>query len=760
MDRPQQNRAIVTISLIIVAFGIFVMAGWVLNSPRLASIVIGYIAMRFNTGLCFTLFGGALLFSQYQTIKYANPGFIITVLLATVIAFFTIYQDLFHTDFGIDQFFVTDKTPVSFYIPHPGRMASTTSAGFSLLGSGFLLLINKNKAFHIAAQYIFHLVTFISLVALIGNMHGVALFRTLLYITSMPTITATLLLLLSLAAANLNPCLGISHMFTGRQVGNQMAKRLISLMILMVILFGAINSEMQNSRLFSSLDISMSILEVCFLLLGLLFIWNTTNWLNKIDTQRTEAEAKVKEMNTELEQRVREPTGELRDAELKFRTIAEKSMVGVYIVQDDVFTYINPRLATIFGYKPGELLNNIVLKTNIFDESYIDLVRENIRKRIEGEVESIHYEAMGKKKDGTTNWIEIYGNRVMISGKPAIIGSMIDISERKKAEEELRSSEQKYKLLFESSPMPMWMIARDDLSIIAVNEAAAKLYGYNKDELLHMNVRMMRPPEDAAIQMDDYGEEANERRIVRHLKKDGSIMTIQIIAHDIIFEGRPVRLSLTNDITEKIKAEEALQKSEANLQAILNTTDTAYALFDKDLRVLTFNQKAIEFVKSQYNHMPQKNDRLADYFPKQRFPEFSKYAAGALQGNNINYEIDYSQPNGSVCWYYVRLFPITDENNQVLGMLMALYDITERKNAEEKLKTAYKHIQDHVNSIKEMAWKQSHLIRSPLANLKALAAMLDDNPGPEVIEHIKNELNRMDAIIIEMARDASENYND
>ena len=760
MDRPQQNRAIVTISLIIVAFGIVVMAGWVLNSPRLASIVIDYIAMRFNTGLCFTLFGGALLFSQYQTIKYANPGFIITVLLATVIAFFTIYQDLFHTDFGIDQFFVTDKTPVSFYIPHPGRMASTTSAGFSLLGSGFLLLINKNKAFHIAAQYIFHLVTFISLVALIGNMHGVALFRTLLYITSMPTITAMLLLLLSLAAANLNPCLGISDMFTGRQVGNQMAKRLVSLMILMVILFGAINSEMQNSRLFSSLDISMSILEVCFLLLGLLFIWNTTNWLNKIDTQRTEAEAKVKEMNTGLEQRVKEQTGELRDAELKFRTIAEKSMVGVYIVQDDVFTYINPRLATIFGYKPGELLNNIVLKTNIFDESYIDLVRENIRKRIEGEVESIHYEAMGKKKDGTTNWIEIYGNRVMISGKPAIIGSMIDISERKKTEEELRSSEQKYKLLFESSPMPMWMIARDDLSIIAVNEAAAKLYGYNKDELLHMNVRMMRPPEDAAIQMDDYGEEANERRIVRHLKKDGSIMTIQIIAHDIIFEGRPVRLSLTNDITEKIKAEEALQKSEANLQAILNTTDTAYALFDKDLRVLTFNQKAIEFVKSQYNHMPQKNDRLADYFPKQRFPEFSKYAAGALQGNNINYEIDYSQPNGSVCWYYVRLFPITGENNQVLGMLMALYDITERKNAEEKLKTAYKHIQDHVNSIKEMAWKQSHLIRSPLANLKALAAMLDDNPGPEVIEHIKNELNRMDAIIIEMARDASENYND
>ena len=531
-------------------------------------------------------------------------------------------------------------------------------------------------------------------------------------------------------------------------------------MVLMVLLFGMLNSEVQHSR-FLSIETCMSVLAVCFLLVSLLLIWNTASWLNKIDTRRAEAEASVKIMNAELEQRVKEQTGELREAELKFRTIAERSMVGVYIVQNDVFTYVNPRFANVFGYEPAELLNDINAGDKIFDESYLDVVRENIRKRIDGQLESLRYEAMGKKKDGTSNWVEIYGNRVLIGGKPAIIGSMIDISERRKAEEELRSSEQKYKLLFESSPMPMWMIAKDDLSIIAVNDAAARLYGYNKDELLHMNVKVMRPPEDAAGQLDDYAQETDEYRIIRHLKKDGSVMMVQIIAHDIIFEGRPVRLSLTNDITEKIKAEEALQKSEANLQAILNTTDTAYALFDKDLRVLTFNQKAIEFVKSQYNHTPEKNDRLADYFPKQRYPEFSQFADGALKGNNINYEIDYPQPDGSVFWYYVRLFPITDENKQVLGMLMALYDITERKNTEENLKTAYKHIQSHITSIKDMAWKQSHLVRSPLANLKGLAAMLDEERvDPKVIDHIQSELDRLDAIIIEMAEDASENYND
>lgn len=761
MDRPQKNSTIIIISLLTIATGIVVLAGWLFNNPVLANMAINYIAMRFNAALCFILFSCALLFSQYQTKKYTNPGFIITTLSGTVIAFLTIYQDIFHVSIGIDQLLVTDITPVSFYSPFPGRMAFTSSAGFLLLGLGLLLLIYKPRIFHITAQYIFHGVTFISGVALIGNMYGVALFLTLFYVTSMPTITALLFFTLSLAASLLNPGLGISRMFTGRQVGNQMAKRLFSLMVLMVLLFGMLNGTGQHSRLFSSLDIGMSVLAVCFLLVSLLLVWNTAMWLNKIDTQRTEAEAKVKIMNAELEQRVKDQTGELREAELKFRTIAERSMVGVYIVQNDVFTYVNPRFANVFGYEPDELLNDKSLVYNIFHESYHDTVREHVRKRIEGEVESVRYEAMGKKKDGSTNWIEIYGNRVLIGGKPAIIGSMIDISERKKAEEELRSSEQKYKLLFESSPMPMWMIAKDDLSVIAVNDAAARLYGYNKDELLHMNVKVMRPPEDAAGQLDDYTEDTDEYRVVRHLKKDGTIMIVQIIAHDIIFEGRPVRLSLTNDITEKIAAEEALQKSEANLRAILNTTDTAYALFDKDLRVLTFNQKAIEFVKSQYNHIPEKNDRLADYFPRQRFPEFSKFANAALQGNNINYEIDYPQPDGSAFWYYVRLFPITGENKQVLGMLMALYDITERKNAEQDLKTAYEHIQNHINSIKEMAWKQSHLIRGPLANLKGLAAMLDeDKADPKVIDHIQSELDRMDSIIIEMAEDASENYND
>ena len=692
--------------------------------------------------------------------------------------------------------------------------------------------------------------------------------------------TAILLIITSVAASLLNPSLGITMLFTGNLVGNKLARRLAALVVIMVVILAPLKGQAQYLNIFPSLDVEMSVLAIFFLLASLLLIWDTTNWLNKAEKERSEAEAKVTMMNIEPEKRVEERTievrkseekyhslieqasdaiyildfngifinvndsickmtgykkeellgssivdildaeelkqspfpkitndfepmirertykrkdgsafiaeinvkvfsdslvmviarditdrkkmeTELREAELKFRTIADKSMVGVYIVQSGEYTYVNPRFAHIFGYEPEELIHIVPVEI-IIHEDFRNITTDHVRRRISGEVESVHYEIMGRKKDGTANWVEFYGSRAIIGGEPTIIGSMIDITERKQAEEELRSSEQKYKLLFESNPMPMWMIAKDDMTIIDVNEAAIKHYGYTREELLNKDVKTMRPPEDFEDQLKGYQQDIDGTLgVVRHLKKDGTMMYMQIIAHDIIFDGRPVRLSLTNDITERLKAEESLQKSETNLQAILKTTDTAYALFDKELRVLAFNQKATEFISKKYGRTIEKDNRFTEYFPPNEFPSVNNFANDVLSGNNVQFEIDYSHQNDSALWYFARMFPITNDNKEVIGMLIALYDITERKNAEQDLKSAYGRIQSHIDSIKNMAWKQSHLIRSPIANLKGLASILkNDTSDIQTLGHIQTELNRLDAIIIEMAQDASNHDND
>ncbi len=100
----------------------------------------------------------------------------------------------------------------------------------------------------------------------------------------------------------------------------------------------------------------------------------------------------------------------------------------------------------------------------------------------------------------------------------------------------------------------------------------------------------------------------------------------------------------------------------------------------------------------------------------------------------------------------MRLFPIKNEHAEVLGLMMALSDITERKKAEHKLQAAYEQIQSQMNHIKEMAWKQSHLIRSPIANLKGLANVLKTDPtDANILAFMNRELCRLDDIIIELA---------
>src|SRR5206468_9990032 len=83
-------------------------------------------------------------------------------------------------------------------------------------------------------------------------------------------------------------------------------------------------------------------------------------------------------------------------------------------------------------------------------------------------------------KDGTIIPYLLSIAPLMYENQLCLLGTGIDISSRINAQEELRSSEQKYKLLFESNPVPLWMIAKDDMTIIAVNDTAANLYGYTK----------------------------------------------------------------------------------------------------------------------------------------------------------------------------------------------------------------------------------------------------------------------------------------
>lgn len=163
--------------------------------------------------------------------------------------------------------------------------------------------------------------------------------------------------------------------------------------------------------------------------------------------------------------------------------------------------------------------------------------------------------------------------RIQYEDKLCLLGFGVDITERKRAEIELKASEQKYKLLFESNPLSMWMLSLPEYKIIDVNNVTLKQYGYTKEEFLSLSVLDLRPAEEIEkFKTNTYTgfRGIHHAGIWRHKKKNGEIMYVDIVTHDIVYKGQETRLVLANNVTEKYIAEERLKES---YEEIRNLTD-------------------------------------------------------------------------------------------------------------------------------------------------------------------------------------------
>jgi len=149
----------------------------------------------------------------------------------------------------------------------------------------------------------------------------------------------------------------------------------------------------------------------------------------------------------QLESERRKVTEALRQSETLFRKITEKSIVGVYLIQEDVFSYVNPMMASFFGWGVGDLVDKRGPQDCVFEEDW-PLVHENLRKRLCGEIEAINYRFRGIRTSGEVFNVEVYGSRTKYQGGPAVIGTLLDITHRLEAERNLQMQLHRFQALY------------------------------------------------------------------------------------------------------------------------------------------------------------------------------------------------------------------------------------------------------------------------------------------------------------------------
>jgi two-component system cell cycle sensor histidine kinase/response regulator CckA len=141
-----------------------------------------------------------------------------------------------------------------------------------------------------------------------------------------------------------------------------------------------------------------------------------------------------------------------------------------------------------------------------------------------------------------------------------------EIARRTAAAIEVQRSDERYRMLFEASPMPMWVYDADTLTFLAVNDAAVRHYGYTREAFLAMRITDIRPREDVPALLADVrargGPGSPSAKVWHHLRKDGSVISVEITAGRITFEGRKAALVLAHDVTERLRLEQRLADAE------------------------------------------------------------------------------------------------------------------------------------------------------------------------------------------------------
>jgi len=397
---------------------------------------------------------------------------------------------------------------------------------------------------------------------------------------------------------------------------------------------------------------------------------------------------------------------ELRKSEESFRGMVENLNDVVYeVTSQGIVNYVSPSIKQLLGYSPEELISqNFFMHMHPEDRPVIIERLANLNKKDYSFMEYRYF-----SKDGNIRWVRsstnpIIENGEMIGGR----GILIDITERKKAEEKLRESEERFRMVFENVFDGISIFEEDPdpnkRKLIDCNEQYAVMSGRSREELLELGTTY--------VLTKTLEETANTQRIkgiadklayhgsFKWIRPDGKDNTIEYIAMPITWRGKNYSIGIDRDITEYKQKEDQLRK----LSQAVEQSPVSIVITDLEGNIEYANPKACQTTGYSFDELKGKNPRVlkSGETPTNEY----QFLWDSISNGNIWKGIFHNKrKNGELYWESSQITPITDTNGKIINYLAIKEDITERKKTQENLFESENRFREITEQSQNVIWE-------------------------------------------------------
>lgn len=400
----------------------------------------------------------------------------------------------------------------------------------------------------------------------------------------------------------------------------------------------------------------------------------------------------------------------LRESEEFYKTLVENAEDFIYIIDKHLCVkYVNNFAARPFGFKPKEMIGKSL--EELFPPNLFNRLKQNLQMVFES-----------RKSNFVDNKIKFPDQEVWLDTRlipiknkngevKCVLGIGRDITKHKLVEMSLHESEERFKKLTEASFEGIAI--HDKGKILEANQNFAKMFGYELNDVIGMHALDFTAQESRDLVLKNIVSGYEKPYEVVGLRKDGSTFQVEVRGKAISYQGRVVRVTALRDITERKKAEKALEESVKRFQFLVESINIGIGQVDDNQIVTHVNDKMcrmIGFNKSELIGQP-----CTNFIGEINQERFQNLLDLRKKGIEQSYELKLKRKDGTKISVLISPRALFDEYGNYTGTLAVCTDITERKRAEEKVKAALKE--------KELLLKEIH--HRVKNNLQVITSLID-----------------------------------